>query len=419
MKNFPHAFSKLDHFEKSLKSIHQLIESKKEITTENIDKLLVSEKIYKHKDTNDIDKKLNPDLKSASDALRTLKLLSLVTIKNNIGELSGDAIQLISTYDDEVKKEIWRNAFLNLELSKKYINDNNVVENRDSHPYFILLKLINDHKENGIETKKLSLALEAKDDSEEEYQRILKLSKLSIEEICKECDITESKVRNGVKVFPSIAAELNHIEKKGKFSFLNGNVNLNTLKQQSKKKAKINLDESKRTTPGDYLSETTSKGIAKTPNFTKDKNDSMVNKKDAIEKTEKRTIIHHEKVTSLAEFFEKNGFKLYYGRPDIIAIKDDVTFLIETKSILDSIEDQEDKTVSAMGQLLNYSFLYMHKKLKRYPFTKVIHYTQKPLNHIFELCEYNNILVLWNDGDDIKMYDPINKIDVDFNPNNY
>ncbi|MBK7971717.1 MAG: hypothetical protein IPK08_23800 [Bacteroidetes bacterium] len=78
-------------------------------------------------------------------------------------------------------------------------------------PYRILLKLTQDKP--GIETSKLMLALEAENDSQEEYERILALSELEFISILEEINISEHQARNAVKILPSFAVQAGDIRK--------------------------------------------------------------------------------------------------------------------------------------------------------------------------------------------------------------
>lgn len=82
-------------------------------------------------------------------------------------------IQLLNELNASNRILIWKTAFLQIGL-----------EGRDgeiSHPYRMLLKIVNTFP--GIETKKLMLALEAENDSAEEFERISNLSQLTLEQI--------------------------------------------------------------------------------------------------------------------------------------------------------------------------------------------------------------------------------------------
>ncbi len=100
--------------------------------------------------------------------------------------------ELLNTTTEQNKLFIWKSAFLQIGL-----------EGRDgeiSHPYRILLRLVNTFP--GIETKKLMLALEAENDSEEEFERITNLSRLSLDEIISETGTTPAMAANAVKILP-------------------------------------------------------------------------------------------------------------------------------------------------------------------------------------------------------------------------
>lgn len=112
------------------------------------------------------------------DIRRFLELLGFIIVldgdKNSRVTTSGK--QLLTATSDEQVRYLWENALLQLGLEG--------TDGEISHPYRILLKIINTYP--GIETPKLMLVLEAENDTEEEFERISALAKLSIDEIIKE-----------------------------------------------------------------------------------------------------------------------------------------------------------------------------------------------------------------------------------------
>ena len=78
-----------------------------------------------------------------------------------------------------------------------------------SHPYQVLLRLVASRP--GITRAKSALALEAKNDSTEELERIAELSDLSEEDILDAIHVTKSNWDNAKKILPRFAEQLGDV----------------------------------------------------------------------------------------------------------------------------------------------------------------------------------------------------------------
>ncbi|QMU62879.1 MAG: hypothetical protein GKR88_00400 [Flavobacteriaceae bacterium] len=146
---------------------------------------------------------------------RFFELLGLLTVADDKSAyLSPFAILLLSTDSENIRLTLWRDSLLRMGVEG---NDGEI-----SHPYRILLKLVQDNP--GLETKKLMLALDAENDSIEEYQRVLSLSNSTFEGIREELNLTIHKARNAVKILPSLAEQLGDIERRGNNTYPIGQI---------------------------------------------------------------------------------------------------------------------------------------------------------------------------------------------------
>jgi Protein of unknown function DUF262 len=217
MKNFPHQFNDLTKLYNALLVVKELCDNSIPLTDENFGEMLTRREMYTYRDKSlSIDEYIDNEkskpvsnrgyLTVARDIRRFFELLNFIELDGNkIVSLRPIANQLLNSNSDENKRDIWKKAFLNLKLTGP--------EGKFSHPYSILLKLI--QKKEKIETAKLMLALEAKDDSDEEFERILNLSSKSVPEIINYIGTTEAMARNAVKILPGIAQQLGDIKREG------------------------------------------------------------------------------------------------------------------------------------------------------------------------------------------------------------
>jgi len=209
MKNFPHQFNDLNKLFNALIAGFELIENGIPLTDENFGEELLRRKIYTYRDNSlSIDEYLSLEKQKtasnrgyftvARDIRRLFKLLRLIIIyPEKKCALTNSAIKLLKT-SKEKGKDLWRTFFNQLELEGS--------DGEISHPYRILNKLV--QYIPGIETSKLMLALEVKNDSNEEFERILYLANLPIDQIIMKVGTTGSMAKNAVKILPGVAEEL-------------------------------------------------------------------------------------------------------------------------------------------------------------------------------------------------------------------
>lgn len=101
--------------------------------------------------------------------------------------------------------EFWRRVVRNL---SHYGGDATA-----SHPYQVMLRLI--ARRPGITRAKCALALEARDDSPGEFERIVQLSRLPEEQILDRIGVSQANWDNAKKVLPRFAEQLGDVSKSG------------------------------------------------------------------------------------------------------------------------------------------------------------------------------------------------------------
>jgi len=416
MKNFPHQFNDLTKLFNALVSIKELIEEEIALKDENFGELLTRKGIYTYRDkTISIDEFLQAEEKKpkasrgyltvARDIRRLFQLLGFLTVYDDkSGKLSPQAIQLISAPNESIRKELWKNSFVQLGLEG--------TDGEISHPYRILLKLV--QEKPGIETKKLMLALEAENDSYEEYHRILELSDLTFEKILESTGTSESMAKNAVKILPGIAEQLNDIERKGNYSFSVGNVII-TEDEISTEIPKESRNQDG--VPYSQFRQVTSNNIAKDPIFNNVSSVS-IDLTESIRIRQNRLAHHQEIVRQLGLLCEQKGFNLYEGKFDCLSTINENAIVFEVKTILDLMSDQEKQTIKGVGQLKYYKYSIVHKQMGYDNIREVLVYSQKPKESLIEFCINENISILWLEGGVFKIFDTESNTDIDFEPNN-
>lgn len=411
MKNFPHQFNDLEKLFNALTVARQLIINQTPLTDDNFGEQLTREGIYTYRNKSlSIDKFLAEEqnkpasnrgyLTVSRDIRRFFELLGFITVfPDKTAKLSPAANQLLLTKSESERKQVWKNALLQLGLEG--------TDGEVSHPYRILLKLVNMFQ--GIETPKLMLALEAENDSEEEFERISNLAQLPIAQIIADTGTSESMAANAVKILPGIAEQLGDIERVNSRAYPIGQVIITedeiTTEEQPTRKSKATYRE------------TDLEGIAKDPNLNAVTSVS-IDLADAIRIRQKRLAEHQEIVRLLAELNARHGFKLFEGKFDCLATKGDKALLYEVKTILLTASDEEKQTVKGVGQLKYYKFSIVHKEMGYTKIKELLVFSSKPDIGIIEFCSAENILVVWRTDNTFQIYNTQTNADEVFNPDN-
>lgn len=411
MKNFPHQFNDLNKLFSALAIVEQLSRNQTPVSDDNFGRQLTREGIYTYRDrTQSIEEFLLSQqelpaqnrgyLTVARDIRRFFELLGFITVfPDKTVRLSPAANLLLQTASVDIRKGLWKNSLLQLGLEG--------TDGEVSHPYRILLKIVNTFP--GIETSKLMLALEAENDSDEEFERITNLSQRTIEQIIVETGTTDAMAANALKILPGIAEQLGDIERIHNNSYPIGQLVIteDEIATEERPARRARAD----------FRETNSDGIARDPNLNIITSVS-IDLAEAIRIRQIRLAEHQEIVRLLAIINERCGFRLFEGKFDCLATKGESTILYEVKTILESSTDTEKQTVKGVGQLKYYKYSIVNRQMGLTNINEVLVFSRKPNIEIIEFCSSENIIVIWRDGETFQCYNIQTQTDYLFNPDN-
>lgn len=411
MKNFPHQFNDLTKLFNALTVVKQLVRNQTPLTDDNFGRQLTIEGIYTYRNRElSIEQFLASEqekpaanrgyLTVARDIRRFFELLGFITVfPDRTVRLSPAANQLLRTTSVDIRKELWKNSLLQLGLEG--------TDGEVSHPYRILLKIVNIFP--GIDTRKLMLALEAENDTEEEFERIYNLAQRTIEQIIADTGTTTAMAANAVKILPGIAEQLGDIERRSNRAYPVGRLVITedeiTTEEQPERRTRA---EYRQTNAGE---------IARDPNLNIISS-VTVDYAEAIRIRQRRLAEHQEIVRLLASINENCGFQLYEGKFDCLAIKNDTALLYEVKTILASASDEEKQTVKGVGQLKYYKYSIVNRQMGYTNIKEVIVFSSRPETGIIDFCSAENISVIWRVGDAFHIYNIRTNADEVFNPDN-
>lgn len=256
------------------------------------------------------------------------------------------------------------------------------------------------------------LALEAENDSIEEYDRILALSELTLEEIIEETGTSISMAKNAVKILPGIAEQLGDIERRGNNAFPIGRITV------TEDEISTEIPPDATNSEGILYSQyrpVTSDTIAVDPIFNTISSVS-IDYMESIRIRQQRLAEHQEIVRQLGLLCEEKAFELYEGKFDCLSTKEETALVFEIKTILSSMSDQEKQTIKGIGQLKYYKFSIVNRQMEYEDIKEFLVYSQKPQVSLIEFCTAENIKVVWLEDGIFKIYDSVSNEDIDFEP---
>jgi hypothetical protein len=213
MKNFPNQFSDPKKFRESLEAIDALRSSSGADDDGELGAELARRGIYGLKGRGTLKQRLDAELRkkpsnqgtrtAAREMRRTLLALGLLEPSLSITPM-GQAL-LGESPGSKRERAIWRQALVALQLGEGQ---------SASHPVLVLLHLIAER--DIYERDGLELALEARDDSSHELERLLALIDKPSEQRRIQLRISKAQQNNARKVFPRLAEYAGLIERNSK-----------------------------------------------------------------------------------------------------------------------------------------------------------------------------------------------------------
>jgi len=226
-----------------------------------------------------------------------------------------------------------------------------------SHPYQVLLRLV--AKRPGIIRAKCALALEAKDDSPKELERIVRLSALSEDEIRKRIGETKPNWDNAKKVIPRFAEQLGDVVKIGQsYSLADapGDAGAGGVGARPKPKEPTDAGAPHRPRTSRKVTPDTigAAGLAE-----RDEPPLPPNLDPAAAAAAQRARLdrlrrHNLLVRALASRLEAAGMTLFEDPFDVLGVLGRVGVLGEVKTLDGTVEDERERVRDALAQLLYY-----------------------------------------------------------------
>ncbi|MGQ0815831.1 MAG: hypothetical protein ACT4O1_15480 [Gemmatimonadota bacterium] len=291
---------------------------------------------------------------------------------------------------DAAQIEFWRRVVRNL---NHYGGDATA-----SHPYQVLLRLI--AKRPGITRAKCALALEAKDDSPEELERIVQLSRLPEEQIRERIGVSKSNWDNAKKVLPRFAEQLGDVVKNGQNFTLADAPGSGEIEAGGEPAARAAARHRQQRRARAVTPETIgAAGIAERDEPPVPPSPDPVATAAANRLRADRLRRHNLIVRSLAARFAAAGLALYEDPYDVLAVHVNAGVLGEVKTLDGSVEDERGRVRDALAQLLYYEAFLTTPAAQGVEIQKVACFEGAITDDHQRWLNQSGITVIWAIGD--------------------
>lgn len=272
------------------------------------------------------------------------------------------------------------------------------VDDTASHPYQVLLRLV--ARKPGITRAKCALALEAKDDSQGELDRIVELVDLPEAEIIKLLHITRSNWDNAKKVLPKFAEQLRDVIRDGNsFALADapGRGADGPAPRLPRPPAAPRAPRSSREVDANTIGRA---GTAE--NFDEVTLPPEIDPEAAAAGIRARRIRlrrHNLLVRKLARRLKTAQATLFEDPFDVLAVIGRIGILGEIKTLDGTPADERDRVSEALAQLLYYQAFLIPPAAGQAAIRMVACFERQITNDHAKWLNRQNIAVIWNEGE--------------------
>jgi hypothetical protein len=248
------------------------------------------------------------------------------------------------------------------------------------------------------------LALEARDDSPEELDRIVELADLTERQIVRRIRVTDSNWNNGKKVLPRFAEQLGDVIKTGGTFVLADRPGTATARQGkartergrvSEGQAPFRAPRASRSVTPDTIGNA---GLAERNEPPVPPDTDPADVAAAIMARADRLRRHNLLVRSFASRLAIDGSEIFEDPFDILVLTDEDAVLVEVKTLDGSAADERHRVRDALAQLLYYEAFVTKPVAGELAIAKVACFELKPSDEHITWLYSQGIAVVWQAG---------------------
>lgn len=347
----------------------------------------------------------NQSFRTRPRGLRELfRLLGFIDDSTPVVHVTREGRQVASFADSALSDEqvtFWRRTIRDM--------SHDGGDGQESHPYQVLLNLI--ARKPGIPKPKCALALEAKNNTPEELDRITALAELPDEKIYKGLRssrtgvaLTQSNWANAVKVLPKLAEQLHDVVRtgtRGNYRYFiadaPGRADVGRAPRPRRSGAIPRAPRSSREVTADTIGTAGTAEDFDEVRISPDPDPAAMAAGIATRRNRLRR--HNLLVKKLARRLAAAHGQLYENPFDVLAVIDRVGILSEIKTLDGTGPDERNRVSEALAQLLYYQAFLIPRAAGDATIRMVACFEKKITNDHIQWLNRQNIAVIWDDGE--------------------
>lgn len=403
MKNFPHQFSDITRLNNGLVVFINLHDKGQDVANDEVVGIALAQAgIYTFRDRNlSLEDAIRNEIQkpraqrgshtAARDLRRIFILLGFITNQLEPTEIGRELAGVASRNGAERVKFIWKRA-----LDEMVLVD---TEKNLSHPYKILKRLVENRP--GINKKYLALALEALNDSDEEFNRVIAfIDQDDFEGMLRVLEISEASAANAIKILPAIAEQLGDIIQDGEQCYPGIDYDeIESIAVDVVREITISERRPSRRHRSVNADQIAPLAQPEQNNAGREPEQYLAGIRAGIEQRRERTSQHQTLVREFAIRCANTGFTLMEDPFDCLAISAHTVFLAEMKTLDGSRVDEKAQVQQAFAQLEYYRHFDLPENINKHQTILIAVFDREISQGHQDFLESKNIYASWKTGD--------------------
>ena len=403
MKNFPHQFSDIIRLSRGLAVFIDLSEHDRDVNNDEVVGIALARAgVYTFRNQNlSLAAAIRSELQkpraqrgshtAARDLRRFFTLLGFIDRQYEPSDVGRDLVNATVNNDEERVKSIWKSALNGMVLADDHDNL--------SHPYPILIKLVGQRP--GINKKYLALCLEALNDSDEEFARLIDIiDQDDFENSMHLLGISGASAANAVKILPAIAKQLGDITQEGENCFPDIDINeIESLAVEAVRQITFSRRSPARRHRAVSVEQIA--GIDQTGQVPPAREPELylAGIMAGIELRRERTLQHQLLVQEFARRCANAGFDLMEDPFDCLATSANTVLLAEMKTLDSSRVDEREQVQQALAQLQYYRYFDLPENVNRQQTILIAVFDREISQEHSDFFQAQDIYVAWKAND--------------------
>ncbi len=270
-----------------------------------------------------------------------------------------------------------------------------------SHPYQVLLRLIS--RVPGVTRAMCALALEARNDSHEELDRIVSIAQQDEETARLSLDgVSKNNWNNAKKILPSFAEQLGDVVKVSNHLYI-ADLPGAALEggeagpPDERPDARVRRRRASRSVTSETIGRAGTEERSDEVDTSREHDPAAMDRAIAVRADRLRR--HNLIVQRVARLLDARGYELFEDPFDCLALNDEIALLVEVKTLDGTEADEVNRVRDALSQLLYYESFVATPLAGGAAVVKIACFEAKPSDEHIAWLAQSGIVTIWESGE--------------------